>query len=50
MSLIVVPMARVNILLSNLFFCEAENRTTDNFCAKLAVGSLFGQYHYSNIL
>ena len=35
---------------SNLFLCEAEKRKTDNFCAKLAVGSLFGQYHNSNIL
>ena len=49
-SLIAVAMARVNILIPILFFCEAEKRKTDNFCAKLAVGSLFGQYHHSNIL
>ena len=27
------------------FFCEAEKRKPDNLCAKLAVGSLFSQYH-----
>ena len=50
MSLIAVPMTRVTVLLSDVFLCEAEKRKTDNFCAKLTVGSLFGQYHHSNIL
>ena len=48
-SLIAVPMARVNILLS-LFFGEEEKRKTDSLRANMAVGSLFGQYHHSNIL
>ena len=48
--LIAVPMARVNIIFCFLlFFCEAEKRKTDNLCAKLAVGSLFSQYHHSYI-
>ena len=49
MSLIAVPVARVNILLS-LILCEAEKRKTDNLYAELAVESLFGQYHHSIIL
>ena len=48
MSLIAVPMARVNILLPNLFFCEAKKRKTDNFCEKFF--SLFKQSSYMYII
>ena len=46
--LIAVPMARVIILLSFILL-QGRAEETNNLCAKLAVGSLFSQYHQATV-